>query len=751
MRFFNLTRLYLWLGVLTLGSLIVSATQAEPMVPPRTTAIHLHNKTDKTLYLTNVSLPHGDWTPKLKPPAEIKPGATGYWKSEAGGVAALSGPKGNVRYSIGNASWHTPFGITPTKVAKAGAGMVSLSHSPDAEDVFYVGEEGSINCVYWTAKANKWSAPYQVAPGGSGMGASPLAGVSRAPGHLDLFWITSKGEIASRAFANSQWGNVFKITGPNVTHRMTDLAVVTSQKDWIDVYWIGKDGAIYSCSWRGKDWYKPTSHTPPNSAVEGSSLTAITRTKDEIHVFYTNKEGAIATVWWRGKWNGPAQITAKSTVTDGSSLSAVALSPSHLAVFWVNREGAVCTNYQVNEKDGGKWHDMFAISPAKAARSRTPLPAYNRTSNHMDVFWLAPDGSVMTTYFQSGGQWNKPFAIASPGAARVDSNMVALSRVNHHVDVFWLDGKGILTTNWWDAKSVEDIYISWTNPLVESQYGNTYHEQAPPNFSLSYTGGTGNHAEVKYVLEKSSKRVVSGFKPSTHGFKFSNGYWKDNGVKLPVVTIDFPKPFGKVDVTNSSQGLCGGMVYAVIDYFLAKQPIPQRTTAPINEADPLFQYLKKRLATSWDVTGTGSNYIKFMRHDYPDADEGVVQGLGLMKGRSYIIAREEWPKIKADIDANRLSPIALMQIISYDPTKIGKNHQVLVYGYQLSGSNVTLHYYDPNYPNNDTVELRFTIGDLSKRIDIMRFIDGKHEAKTINTFFRTTYSPPPASLVKPQG
>jgi hypothetical protein len=298
MHCFKLTRIGIGFVVLTLGCLMIGATWAEPMVPSRNTAIYLENKTDQTLYLTYQHLEHGDWTPKLKPQAEIKPGGKGYGKSEAGGVANIKDIEGNVRYSIGNVTWHTPFGITPTNVAKAGAGMVSLSHGPDAEDVFYVGSEGSINCVFWTAKANKWSDPYKVAPGGSGMGASPLAGISRAPGHMDLYWITSRGEIATRAFANSQWGTAFNITSPDVTHRMTDLAVVTSQKDWIDVFWIGKNSAIYSCSWRGKTWTKPISHTPPNSAGEGSSLTAITRTKDEIHVFYTNKEGAIATVWW---------------------------------------------------------------------------------------------------------------------------------------------------------------------------------------------------------------------------------------------------------------------------------------------------------------------------------------------------------------------------------------------------------------------------------------------------------------------
>src|SRR5208282_2528855 len=129
--------------------------------------------------------------------------------------------------------------------------------------------------------------------------------------------------------------------------------------------------------------------------------------------------------------------------------------------------------------------------------------------------------------------------------------------------------------------------------------------------------------------------------------RFSNDDWKTKHIKIPVVEISLPKPVGKIDISNSTQGLCGGMTYSVIDYFQAKQKIPQTTDPPARENDPLFHYLKERLIASWDVTGRGGDYIKFMQPEYPDGDEGVPQGLSLEKGRSFIIAREEWPKIKA--------------------------------------------------------------------------------------------------------
>ncbi|MFT3879442.1 MAG: hypothetical protein QM703_07260 [Gemmatales bacterium] len=146
-------------GVLSLSCLVITATHAEPMVPPRTTAIHLHNNTEHTLRLVKKDMVHGDWTPKLQPPAEIKPGATGYWKSESGGVLNSTGPQGNVRYSMGVPTWHTPFGISPPNATRAGTQLTSITRGPDQVDVFYISPDGGINSVWWSTKEGKWSAP----------------------------------------------------------------------------------------------------------------------------------------------------------------------------------------------------------------------------------------------------------------------------------------------------------------------------------------------------------------------------------------------------------------------------------------------------------------------------------------------------------------------------------------------------------------------------------------------------------------
>ena len=78
------------------------------------------------------------------------------------------------------------------------------------------------------------------------------------------------------------------------------------------------------------------------------------------------------------------------------------------------------------------------------------------------------------------------------------------------------------------------------------------------------------------------------------------------------------------------------------------------------------------------------------------------------------MVRDEWPKIRADVDAGHPSPIGLITVKSSDPFDLKEDHQVLVFGYDLDGGAVTLRLYDPNQPGRDDITLRFETGDPTR-------------------------------------
>ena len=179
------------------------------------------------------------------------------------------------------------------------------------------------------------------------------------------------------------------------------------------------------------------------------------------------------------------------------------------------------------------------------------------------------------------------------------------------------------------------------------------------------------------------------------------------------------------------------MVYAVMDYYAHHLLPPEQGTSPSSADDPLFQYIRDRLWDSFDVTGQGHRFLGYSSPHYPNGDEGVIQMVGLSKGRSWITYREAFPQIQADIDAGRLSALGLIQTDNLD---IGSNHQVLAYAYEKSGQDVTLFIYDPNEGKKE-IWFKFNITATDGEVEV-RTNRRRENDKRIWCLFRMDgYSP----------
>ena len=226
---------------------------------------------------------------------------------------------------------------------------------------------------------------------------------------------------------------------------------------------------------------------------------------------------------------------------------------------------------------------------------------------------------------------------------------------------------------------------------------------------------------------------VTNFLPSLSGFKFINAF----PAGTPHYTI--PVLGQSVTIGDAANGLCGGMVYAVRDYFENGMPIPSVQRSPTSGV--LFDYIVKRLYDSFNLPFGPTKYIALMSPALPDHETWASQLGTTPHGRAWIMINEEWPKIKNDIDNNRLSCIALVQIKSNNILELGGNHQVLVYGYSFNGIMATLNIYDPNYPNDNGVTISLDIGNAGHTTLVQR----SHGGTPIYCFFRTDYtrnSPP---------
>lgn len=222
--------------------------------------------------------------------------------------------------------------------------------------------------------------------------------------------------------------------------------------------------------------------------------------------------------------------------------------------------------------------------------------------------------------------------------------------------------------------------------------------------------------------------TVPGFMPSKNAPLFHNGPWPPG----TSVTVSIPGlPTISIDATQ--MGLCGGMSFLTRDIFESGTPQlrgSDSTKIPL----ALAQYLVSRLEQSFDGPATVARWLSLTA--LPDHDT-QVWGPGVFHQTV-----DECPAIMNDVDTGMLSPIGVIVTgPSVWPGDVFKNHVELVYGYERSGSELTLHVYDCNHPGDDSITISLDISSTTpaKVISTNGTADTDRPGQ-IRGFFRVPYA-----------
>jgi len=239
------------------------------------------------------------------------------------------------------------------------------------------------------------------------------------------------------------------------------------------------------------------------------------------------------------------------------------------------------------------------------------------------------------------------------------------------------------------------------------------------------------------VVDSDDTRVPApqAFLPSVDGFAFVNSWPSQPAVELRT-------PFGLIAVGDAAAGLCGGMVFAALDYWHAGAVA---STAQPSREDPLYRYIVRRLVESWHVPAGVAQYYQWM--NLPDADTGFTafgHRIIVERGLAWRTIGVQLPAVRADLDMGLPVPLGVVTAASTNPADLARNHQVLAYRYEVADDVVTLWVYDPNRGQRDDVSLRFTVTEPTKPTTFDHDL-GLHGP--VRGFFRTAYTPiaPPRS------
>lgn len=188
---------------------------------------------------------------------------------------------------------------------------------------------------------------------------------------------------------------------------------------------------------------------------------------------------------------------------------------------------------------------------------------------------------------------------------------------------------------------------------------------------------------------------VPGFKPSQNAPLFPNGPWP-TGTSFNVSIAGLPP----ISINATQMGFCGGMSFLTRDIFESGTPqLRGKSSADIPL--PLAQLILARLITSFDGPATVAEWLGFTQK----LDHGTVFG----GPGTFHLTVEQCPAIMAAVDAGHLCPIGVVLIQSLAPWDVFQNHVELVWGYDLAGSQLTLHVYDCNNPGNDDITISLDI------------------------------------------
>jgi len=224
-------------------------------------------------------------------------------------------------------------------------------------------------------------------------------------------------------------------------------------------------------------------------------------------------------------------------------------------------------------------------------------------------------------------------------------------------------------------------------------------------------------------------RRVPGFLTSTSAWHFANDFPSQPLFRLGVGQASIP-------VGNASDGLCGGMVFGSRDLF-EHGLRPPADRSPPRRGTRLFRYLLGRLFASFDLPVGPLRY--WLWQVLPEGDRFAVRGLG------WRTIRGHWPAVRADLDGGHPSPLGVVRTRSLNPFRLGRNHQLLAYGYELDDEKgtLTIHVYDPNHPDDDGCSLSLSLADPTRATRI-GYVAGE---APIRGFFRTRYRPRDPSAI----
>jgi Peptidase family M23 len=253
-----------------------------------------------------------------------------------------------------------------------GGAVTAISRDPAKLDIFLVSNDGGIYTAAWDRNvANQaWRGWWRIGTLTAKPGA-PVTVVSRAPTKLDIFVAGDDGLTYTAAWdanqANGQWRGWWNILAGRIPRAGT-ISAVSRDPGKLDIFLVSTDGGIYTAAWDRnmanqvwRGWWRIGGLTAP----PGAPVSCVARTPDLLDIFVAADDGKTYSAAWdpnqaNGQWRGWWNILT-GAITPGGAIAAVSRASGKLDIFLVSVDNAVYTAAWDASQANGQWRGWWRI------------------------------------------------------------------------------------------------------------------------------------------------------------------------------------------------------------------------------------------------------------------------------------------------------------------------------------------------------------------------------------------------------
>lgn len=331
-----------------------------------------------------------------------------------------------------------------------GSGIAAVSRIHNSMEMWWIAPDGSVqDNFFYDGKG--WQR-FELAPRGSAV-AGGIAALSRLPRHMEVWWTGPLGSIEGAFFYDNigHW-NRYQLAPNGSATPGSAICAQSRLPNLMNVWWIGANGSVEGCWWGDKStpsWQR-YGIAGPGSAAPKSALTSLTRLAGTEELWWVSPRGSVEGAFWYDNFGNkpwqPYQIAPAGSAAIGGGLKARSRTSNIMNLWWVAPDGSIQGSFWV---DKVKPWTRYTLAKPGGASVHSGIVAVSRIPSSEEIWWIGPYGSVKDAYWYEGFTEWRSFDLAPPGSARLSSSLGAVPRIHSSMELWYASAQGELEDKFW--------------------------------------------------------------------------------------------------------------------------------------------------------------------------------------------------------------------------------------------------------------------------------------------------------------